>query len=72
MSKADWVIDQVADAIVSINQECIASAATTFALSVDGARRVDITGVVIEGKISSGVKTCKSNRDVDIRGPVSR
>lgn len=64
--KAEVLLEQISKAVVTVAQNCIASAAATVDINIEGAKTVDIDGLVINSNVGGNVKECKSTKDVDI------
>jgi gas vesicle protein len=64
--KTEELLEQISKAVVNVAQNCIASAAASVNINIEGAETVNIDGLTINSTVSGNVDECKSTRDVDI------
>lgn len=63
---AEALLEQIADVMVTSNQECSAIALAEFDLEIDGAKEVVISNVNVNNTASTKVENCDENVDIDI------
>lgn len=64
--KTEALLEQMADVVVNVNQECIASAMASFDLDIKGAKEVVISGLDVRSDAKTKVARCESTQDVDV------
>ena len=64
--KTEALLEQVADVIVQVTQECVNTAATGFNLEVDNADYVVIDGLTVDSTVETSTRRCEKREDIDI------